>query len=126
MKDHIMAIGFDTTSSNTGIHAGAVTLVEQYIGQACMWSACQRHIHELHVKHAAECVFGPTSSPSEKLFKNLRQGWSDIKDKIDYSDLARFEWKSLAGTVLELDASPWNIVGEHWIITHSLEKITRS
>ena len=56
LKDFIMAIGFDTTASNTGVHAGAVTLVEEYIGQACMWSACQRHINELHIKHAAESV----------------------------------------------------------------------
>ena len=72
IKEYIMGIGFDTTASNTGIHNGAVTLVEKYIGQACLWSACQRHIYELHIKHAAESVFGPTSSPSEKLFKNLR------------------------------------------------------
>ena len=28
----------------------------------------------------AESVFGPTSSPSDKLFKNLRQSWPDIMD----------------------------------------------
>ena len=105
VKEFIMAIGFDTTSSNTGIHAGAVTLVEQYLGQACMWSACQRHIHELHIKHAAESVFGPTSSPSDKMFKNFRQRWPEIKDKIDYSNLAVFYWKKLAGTVVEKEAT---------------------
>ena len=79
LKEFIMAIGFDTTASNTGVHAGAVTLAEEYIGQPCMWSACQRHINELHIKHASERVFGPTSSPSDKLFKNLREMWPDIK-----------------------------------------------
>ena len=105
LKDFIMAIGFDTTASNTGVHAGAVTLVEEYIGQACMWSACQRHINKLHIKHAAESVFGPTSSPSDKLFKSLRQSWPDIMNKIDYSDLSRFDWNGFSGSVLEQEAS---------------------
>ena len=67
IKEYI--IGFDTTASNTGIYNGAVTLGEKFIGQACFWSACQRHLYELHVKHAAESVFGPTSSSLEKLLK---------------------------------------------------------
>ena len=104
IKEYIMGIGFDTTASNTGIHNGAVTLVEKYIGQACLWSACQRHIYELHIKHAAESVFGPTSSPSDKLFKNLRLNWLDLVDRIDYSDLSVFDWEGLRGTVLETEA----------------------
>ena len=104
VKDYIMAIGFDTTASNTGVNAGAVTLIEQYIGKACMWSACQRHVYELHVKHAAESVFGPTNGPSDKLFKKLRDIWPNIMDTIDYSGLYMFDWEGLAGTVLEQEA----------------------
>ena len=105
IKDHIMAIGFDTTSSNTGIRSGAVTLVEELIGDACLWSACQRHIHELHIKHAAESVFGPPSGPSDLLFKKLRQIWPDIKDKIDYTDLKAFDWEGYSDTVIKKEAT---------------------
>ena len=104
LKEHIMALGFDTTASNTGVHAGAVTLIEKYLGRACMWSACQRHIHELHIKHAAEFVFGPTSGPSDKLFKNLRDKWGDVKDDIDYSDLSGFDKNKYKGTVIDQEA----------------------
>ena len=105
IKDHIMAIGFDTTASNTGINSGAVTLVEKLIGEACMWSACQRHIHELHIKHAAESVFGPTSGPSDLLFKKLRSIWPDLKDKIDYTGLNKFDWEGYGGTVVKEEAT---------------------
>ena len=104
LKEHIMALGFDTTASNTGVHAGAVTLLEKYLGRACIWSACQRHIHELHIKHAAEFVFGPTSGPSDKMFKNLRDKWGEVKDNIDYYDLTGFDWNKYKGTILEEEA----------------------
>ena len=51
-----------------------------------------------------ECV-GPTSSPSEKLFKSLRHSWPDIIDKIDCSGLCRFDLNGLSGSVLEQEAS---------------------
>ena len=104
IEEYIMAISFDTTASNTGVNSGAITLVEKEIDMACLWSACQRHIHELHIKHAAESVFGPTSGPADKLFQKLRQIWSDMKDNIDYADLARYDRDGYSGTVVETEA----------------------
>ena len=105
LSEHIMALGFDTTASNTGVYSGAVTLVEQHLGRACMWSACQRHIHELHIKHAAEFVFGPTTGPSDKLFKNLREKWGGVRDSINYQNLAGLDWSAYRGTALEQEAN---------------------
>ena len=96
-----MAVGFDTTASNTGVDNGAVTLVERYVGRACMWSACQRHVHELHIKHAAGYVFGPSTGPTDKMFKKLRQKWGGFKDNIDYDSLNEFDWEEYSGTVVE-------------------------
>ena len=45
IEEYIMAISFDTTTSNTGVNFGDITLVEKEIAMACLWSACQRHIH---------------------------------------------------------------------------------
>ena len=104
VTDHIMALGFDTTASNTGVHAGAVTLVEQHLGRAVMWAACQRHVHELHIKHAAEYVFGPSTGPSDKMFKKFRENWGDIKDKIEYKAISGFEWNKFKKSVLEKEA----------------------
>ena len=68
--------------------------------------ACGQPVNgKFHIKHAAESVFGPTSSPSDKLFKSLRQSWPHIMDKIDCSDLCRFDLNGLSGSVLEQEAS---------------------
>ena len=104
LKDHIMAFSFDTTSSNTGAHNGAVIRLERQLGHACLWSACQRHIHEVHMKHASTCVFGPTSGPSDLLFKRLQNSWSETVDNLDYSNLSRFDQEKASETFLE-DAS---------------------
>ena len=104
VTEHIIALGFDTTASNTGVHAGAVTLVEQYLGRAVMWCACQRHVHELHIKHASEYVFGPTTGPSDKMFKKLRDNWGELKDNIDYEDISGFDHDQFSKTVVEQEA----------------------
>ena len=104
ITDHIMALGFDTTASNTGVHGGAVTLVEQHLGRAVMWAACQRHVHELHIKHAAEYVFGPTTGPSDKMFKSFRQNWGELKDRIEYKNISGFDWKKSGKSILEKEA----------------------
>ena len=66
-----------------------------------MWSACLRHVHELHIKRASESVFGPTTGPTDKMFKELRDNWNDLKDKIDVSLLNGFNWEEHRGTFLE-------------------------
>ena len=46
--NHIFGVGFDTTSDNTGRHAGsAVTLLEKSRDHALLWIACRRHSHEV-------------------------------------------------------------------------------
>ena len=46
----------------------------------------------------------PTSGPSDKMFKNLRDKWGDVKDNIDYYDLNGFDWNKYKGTILEEEA----------------------
>ena len=65
LKDLIIACGFDTTSSNTGIHKGSCVLL-------LLWLACRHHILELLVKAAYYQVFGDTKAPHVKLFSILK------------------------------------------------------
>ena len=104
IKDKISALCFDTTASNTGVHSGVVVRIERYLGQACLWSACLRHVNEVHMKHGFDCVFGPTSGPSEKLFKELKENWGCLKDSISYTSLSTFNWDFYKGTELEIKA----------------------
>jgi hypothetical protein len=45
--DAVVAMSFDTTSSNTGELNGACTLLQQKIGRSLFSVACRHHIHEL-------------------------------------------------------------------------------
>ena len=58
----------------------------------------------MHIKHAFEYVMGPSTGPTEKMFKKLRDNWGDVKDKIDYEDLSCFDWNQLSKTVVEQEA----------------------
>ena len=57
----VIAIVFDTTSSNSGIREGAATHIEEALGYAVLWLACRHHIAELHIKHAYNTIQGPTT-----------------------------------------------------------------
>ena len=50
--DRVIGMSWDTTSSNTGQHAGSATLFESELQRAVLWLACRHHVGELHVKHA--------------------------------------------------------------------------
>ena len=60
-RSHIVAMSWDTTSSNTGIRKGSATLFEEEMKRAILWLGCRHHIGELHIKHASIAVRGPTT-----------------------------------------------------------------
>ena len=82
LTEKIIACGFDTTSSNTGIHKGACTLLQQLLGRQILWLACRHHILELVVGAAFTELFEDTKSPEVTLFKLLKTSW----DSLDLSD----------------------------------------
>ena len=50
ITEHIIAIGFYTTSSNTGVHKVACTILQQLLGRQLLWLECCHHILELPSK----------------------------------------------------------------------------
>ena len=66
LKESIIACGFDTTSSNTGIHKGSCVLLQDILQRQLVWLACRHHIMELLVKAAYHQVFGDSKSPDVK------------------------------------------------------------
>ena len=83
IADRIIAIGFDTTSSNTGVHRGACTILQQLLNRQLLWLACRHHILELVVGAAFTELFGETKSPEVTLFKILKTSW----DSLNLADL---------------------------------------
>ena len=76
----IIAMVWDTTSSNTGIHKGSATKFEESLQRAILWLACRHHIGELHIKHANIAVRGATTgmlitriTVKHSYFRNISQ-----------------------------------------------------
>ena len=101
----MIALVYDTTSSNTGHKAGAVTLIEKQLGRTILKLPCRRHIHELHIKHVALAASKrPSTGVGDNLFKKFSSSWDTLKDKIDYNNLSKFDWSKYSGTKIEAKA----------------------
>ena len=76
--EKIVAMGFDTTASNTGVHRGACTFLQLQLQRQLLWLACRHHIAELILRSAFDSLFGDTTGPEVVLFKVLRKTWDSI------------------------------------------------
>ncbi len=57
---NIIATCWDTTAANTGVHEGAASHFERFLGYAVLWLACRHHMAELHIKHTYDKIQGAT------------------------------------------------------------------
>ena len=80
LTSYIVSMGFDTTSSNTGVNKGACTLlqVQQLLDRNLLWMACRHHILELVIGNTFTTLFGDTKSPEVTLFKPLKTSWDSL------------------------------------------------
>ena len=74
----IIACGFDTTSTNTGVHTGGCKILQDLLGRQILWLACRHHIGELIVKAAFHTIFGKTKSPVEPICALLKDSWNSL------------------------------------------------
>ena len=97
VRDQIIAVSLDTTASNTSAEVGACRYIEDYVGWPDLWLACRHNIAELVVREAWAKIFETkTSCLKVQLFETLKKSWQDIKDKIDYSQIQKFDFSSLS------------------------------
>jgi hypothetical protein len=75
----VIALVFDTTSSNSGLHEGAAKWLEEALGPV-LYNACRHHIYELHIKHPYNAVMGPTKGPDDPLFKRFQKWFVEQKE----------------------------------------------
>ena len=78
IAEKIIACGFDTTSSNTGV-------LQQLLGRQILWVACRHHILELVLKAVQTELFGDTVGPEESFFKFMKPSWTTL----DLTDIRR-------------------------------------
>ena len=91
--DHVVAMSFDTTASNTGVRSGACIKLESELGRKLLYLACHHHVGELHIKHVASRVGRPTKGNEDLLFKRFRENWNMINDG-NMQDLQKFDFRN--------------------------------
>lgn len=75
----IKDISYDTTASNSGIHNGAVAVLEQRLGRELLHLPCRHHIFELVLEAAFTTAMKERSSgPEIGIFKRFQKAWNMI------------------------------------------------
>ena len=100
ITDNIFAICSDTTSSNTGVHSGAIVLLTSALDIRTLWLMCRHHIFEVHIAHFMGAITGEkTKGPRRGLYTRLQKKWpeivDDIKSAVDHDQLQLLDWNSL-------------------------------
>ena len=60
VTENLIGTVWDTTASNSGVHEGAVTHLEETLERKLLWIPCRHHEHELHIKHSNIAIRGPS------------------------------------------------------------------
>lgn len=90
VKENVIALVFDTTTSNTVLRNGCSVLIEKDLNRPLLWLACRHHVYEVHMKNIWQDLSGKTVGPDELLFKRFLSDWNSFTHDLD--DLKLFEW----------------------------------
>ena len=90
VQDHVIAMSFDTTSSNTGRLNGACVLIEQTLKKNLLYLACRHHMYELVIGAVISTCLGQSSGPEILLFKRFQTQWHFL-DQGNYQDASSDE-----------------------------------
>jgi hypothetical protein len=79
VTEDLVAMSFDTTSSNSGRKNGAAVLLEKLLGRNLLYLACRHHILELVVSKVFTSLFGklPCSKISKKEWPEINKANSE-------------------------------------------------
>ena len=83
----IVALCFDTTSSNTGRIRGAAIRLHSELGVPLLYLGCRHHIFELTAKRPYYALFKADPAPEAQLFKSFRDHWSGVDTSAEYKTI---------------------------------------
>ena len=77
VEEHLAGLCFDTTASNTGIHTGAITVVQQSLKRRLLFRAWWHYILEICAAAVFDACF-TSKGPEIELFGRLKSQWQFI------------------------------------------------
>ena len=85
LEKNVVALCFDTTSSNTGSSTGCCVRLERLLGRNLLYFACRHHVLEVVVGHVFTALHGSSTGPYVLLFRRFKDHWIFV-DQEDYAD----------------------------------------
>jgi len=110
LVDNIVALVFDTTSSNSGVNKGAAKLLEERLNKKVFYLACRHHVLEIIVGAIWKLLFGKVLGPDNTLFAKFKDAWNDLD-------------KTIAAETLKIN-DPWLSVVKTRVV-HKLQTLLR-
>lgn len=95
VEEQLAGLCFDTTASNTGIHTGAITIVQQSLSRQLLFIACRHDkFHPLDSDAAgAGCLTAPEKTWFEScradVVRNIQQDLTSVQPCDDYKEFAQ-------------------------------------
>jgi len=74
VPEYLAGLCFDTTSANTGIHTGAITVIQKALDKRLLFLACRHHMLET-VSAATFDWFFKSSRPQIGIFSRFKEKW---------------------------------------------------
>jgi len=104
LKEAVVAMSFDSTSSNNGRNQGVCVLLERELEKDLLYLACRHHVLELLAQTAFHTVMGSTAAPEVVLFKRFQTQW-EFFDKTQFSTIASDQ--KYAEIIIDSDLIAW-------------------
>lgn len=76
VEKKVVAMCFDTTSSNTGPQNGVCVRIESILRRKLYWLACRHHVRELMITAPYNKLFNVSTGPDIELFKKFQNSWN--------------------------------------------------
>ena len=80
VTDNVVALCYDTTSSNTSRLKGAVVQLETMLERRLLRLECPHYVLELVLGAVSAALFGPTSGPVDTKFQDFKHRWPQLDD----------------------------------------------
>ena len=84
LKQHVKALVFDTTASDTGWNNSVTKCLEKLLDQKLFYNACRHHIYKFIIGAVYTCLFGDLSAPDDANVKCVQAEWPKIHLFKDY------------------------------------------
>src|SRR6218665_292343 len=77
VPDWLAGVCFNTTSSSTGVHTSAITVIQQAYDKRLLFLLCRHHVFEF-ISAAVFDLFFKSSGPQIAIFSRFKEQWKFI------------------------------------------------